>query len=181
MRKTTKTKEKKGKEKAVKVKAAKSVNINKSDVVSICDKVIGELLKLIGTKSKAETSYDKDNDCINIDIKADEESGLLIGKKGETVNSLQKFVALSLRRSTGEWHRVMVNVGDWREKQQLRLEELATQTADRARETGDPQNLYNLTAGQRRVIHLFLSNEKDIKTESVGEGEERYLVVTTVK
>jgi spoIIIJ-associated protein len=150
-------------------------------VVSLSKEIIGQLLKLIGIKSEVEVSYEPENDCINVDIKADEEAGLLIGKKGETVNSLQKFMSLSLRKATGEWHRVVVNVADWREKQRMRLEELASQAAERARETGEIQNLYNLTPGQRRIIHLFLSNEKDIKTESVGEGKERYLVVSVVK
>ena len=155
--------------------------VESKKVTSLSEEIIEQLLKLIGIKSEAAVSYESENDCINVDIKANEEAGLLIGKKGETVNSIQKFMALSLRKATGEWHRVVVNVADWREKQQMRLEELASQAAERARETGEIQNLYNLTPGQRRVIHLFLSNEKDIKTESVGEGKERYLVVSVVK
>lgn len=161
---------------------AKSKKINKNtEILSLSQGIIKELLQLIGIKSKAEVTFDSENDCINIDIKGEEEAGLLIGKKGETVNSLQKFMALSLRKETGEWHRVIVNVADWREKQTARLEELASQTAQRVRETGELQNLYNLTPGQRRTIHLYLANQKDIKTESVGEGKERYLVVSLAK
>jgi spoIIIJ-associated protein len=162
-------------------KKESSVKEGKSKIITLSEKTITKLLDLIGIKSKAEVLHDAENDCIKINIKADEEAGLLIGRKGETINSLQKFMVLSLRNSTGEWHRVIVNVADWREKQQLRLEELAAQAATRARETGEAQNLYNLTPGQRRIIHLFLSNEKDIKTESMGEGEERYLVVSAVE
>jgi spoIIIJ-associated protein len=167
------------KEKKTKVKEEKSVIKNNKEVVGACDKVINELLKLIGSKSKAETSYNKENDCLNIDIKADEEAGLLIGKKGETVNSLQKFVALSLRQLLGEWHRVIVNVGDWREKQQLKLEELASQTASRARETGEPQNLYNLTL-TKKSNSPFLVMRKTLKPNHREKGD-RYIVITYVK
>jgi spoIIIJ-associated protein len=139
---------------------------------------IDKLLLLIGAKAEAEVNYDKVNESINVNIKTEEEAGLLIGKNGETINALQRFVALSLRQKTNEWHRVLVNVADWREKQQMHLEQIAAQAAERARETKEPQSLYNLTPAQRRIIHMFLANENDIKTESVGEGEERYLIVT---
>jgi len=57
------------------------------------------------------------------------------------------------------------------------LKNLAEQTAQRAIETSEPQNLYNLNPSQRRVIHMYLSENDDIVTESEGEGYERYLVI----
>jgi spoIIIJ-associated protein len=71
----------------------------------------------------------------------------------------------------------VVNVGDYREKEEDYLKSLAASTAQRARETKEPQNLYNLKPWQRRIIHLALSEEKDLTTESMGEGEERYLII----
>ena len=72
---------------------------------------------------------------------------------------------------------MVVNIADFREKEETRMIELANQTASRLRETGEAQSLYNLTPAQRRVIHMTLSNQKDIQTESTGEGSERCLVV----
>lgn len=136
-----------------------------------------ELLQLMGTKAKAEVSFDQENDALVVNINASDETGLLIGRKGETLASLQVILGIVLKQKTGEWKRVIVNVGDYREKEEDYLKNLGLAAATRARETGEDQFLYNLKPGQRRIIHLALANESDISTESVGEGEERYLVV----
>src|SRR4030043_165124 len=67
------------------------------------------------------------------------------------------------------------------DKEKERLIGLAILTAQRAEETGKPQSLYNLTPSQRRTIHLFLAEKPNVKTESQGEGNERFLIVTSVK
>ena len=78
---------------------------------------------------------------------------------------------------TGEWIRIIVNIGDYRQKQEQKLFALADQSADRAIETKEPQPIYNLTAGQRRIIHMYLSKRDDVVTESQGENLERFLVI----
>ena len=136
-----------------------------------------ELLKLMGVSANAEVSWDKDNESYLINISSDEETGLLIGKKGENLTSIQTVLSLMLKQKMGEWKRVVVNVGDYREKEEDYLKNLAESTANRAIETKEPQNLYNLKPWQRRVVHLYLSERSDVETESQGEGAERYLVV----
>ena len=137
-----------------------------------------ELLKLIGVEVSCGVSYDNENKMYLLDIPAQDEAGLLIGKKGETINSFQVVLNQILRSKKGEWLRVVVNIADFREKEKNRMQELAQQTAVWARETGEPQNLYNLTASQRRTVHMTLSQEEDLQTVSVGEGNERYLIVS---
>jgi len=144
-------------------------------------KLTSELLSLMGTKADATVSYDKANGCYLVDIDGGDETGLLIGKKGETLLSLQTILGILLKQKTGEWERVTVNVGDYLEKEEEYLKNLAQSAAARAKETGEPQSLYNLKPNQRRIIHLSLSEDKGITTESLGEGEERYLVVKAVK
>ena len=92
--------------------------------------------------------------------------------------SIQTILGILLKQKTGEWKRVTVDVGDYLEKEEGYLKNLAESTAARAKETGEPQNLYNLKPSQRRIIHMELSKDSSISTESVGEGEERYLVVS---
>lgn len=140
-----------------------------------------ELLALMGTKAKAEVLEDKENDVLLVNVKTEEEAGLLIGRHGETLSSLQTILGLMFRERTGEWKRMLVNVGDWREKQEEYLKEMAKATKERAIQTGEAQNLYNLSASQRRVIHMALSEDSEVETESVGEGEERYLVIKPKK
>ena len=139
--------------------------------------LVSKLLSLIGTNAASQVSEDKENDAILVDVKSENEAGLLIGNRGETLSSLQVLLGVMFRKKRGDWKRILVNVADWREKEKGRLEELAIQTAERARETGEPQTLYNLDPGQRRIIHVILSENNNVETESFGEGEERYLIV----
>jgi len=113
-----------------------------------------------------------------VNIDAPDEAGLLIGNRGRTMLDFQAIVGMIVKRKTGDWYRIIVNIGDWREKENVKLEELAKQAADRAKETGEPQLLYNLTPSQRRTIHVYLSQFNDVETKSEGEGEGRYLIVT---
>lgn len=149
----------------------------KSPELKELEKLSNELFSLMGTKVAPEISYDKANDTLVVAIATEEEAGLLIGRKGETLSSIQMILGIALKQRTGQWHRVVVDVSDYRQKEEAYLKDLATSAAERVKETGKAQNLYNLKPGQRRVVHLFLSDDPGISTESVGDGEERYLVV----
>lgn len=163
--KTKKTTEDKGKETSLKEK------------VPFVQKLVDKLLDLMGTKAKAVASEDKENEAVRVNIETDDEAGLLIGRHGETLDALQVILGMMVFQESKEWTRIIVNVGDWREKQEDQLKSLALQAAERARETGEPQTLFNLNASQRRIVHMVLTEEKDIETESSGEGKERYLVI----
>jgi spoIIIJ-associated protein len=149
----------------------------KVDKVTLVEKLANELLALMQTKAKASAKEDKENEAIEVNIEAEEERGLLIGHHGDTINAVQAVLGMMVRKEVGEWIRIIVNIGDWREKQEEHLKKLAREVAERVKQTGEPQPLYNLTAAQRRIVHLELSGEADIATESIGEGPERYLVV----
>lgn len=139
-------------------------------------KIAEELLNLAGVSSQIDI-IDLGDKTYQININAEDETGLLIGFRGENINAIQTVVSLILKGQTGEWYRIIVNVGDYREKQEDKLKDLAAQAADRAVETKEPQPIYNLNASQRRIVHMFLSDRKDIVTESEGVEPERYLVV----
>jgi len=143
--------------------------------------IANKLLELLGTEAKASAEFDKKAEAILINIETDSETGLLIGRHGETLDSLQGVISMMLFQKHQEWYRVLLNLGDWREKQEERLNDLAKQASERAKQTGDTQNLYNLNATQRRIVHLELSKDTDVETESVGEGVERYLTIRPKK
>ena len=140
-----------------------------------------KLLSLMSVSAKIEVTYDKKDEVFVVDIDAGETTGLLIGKRGETLLSIQNILGVLYKQETGEWAKIVVNVGDYRQKEEEYLKSLAENTAQRAVETGNPQNLYNLKAWQRRVIHMFLTDNKDVATTSEGEGEDRYLIVSPKK
>jgi len=152
-----------------------------SKTLSLAEKMANELLSLMGTKAQVKASEDKKNEAVRIDIETEEETGLLIGRHGETIEAIQSVLGMMLKKKTGDWVRIIVDVGGWREKQEERLRDLATQTAERVKETSEGQPLYNLSPAQRRVIHLALADDPDIETESAGEDEERYLIIRPKK
>src|SRR3989344_5371703 len=104
-----------------------------------------------------------------VNVQEGEETGLLIGARGRTLQSLQTILGLIYRQRTDNWKRIIVNVSDYRQKEEERLSQLARQSAERALSSGEPQYLYNLTPTQRRIVHLTLSEEKNVSTASQGE------------
>ena len=143
------------------------------------EKVASELLELLGVK--ASVFVNKESEVLVVEIKPEGETGLLIGHKGETLSAIEMFLAMVVKQRTGEWVRISVNIGDWKDKQEDYLRKLAEDTVMRALETGEPQPLYNLTPTQRRTIHLFVSERTDAESESTGEGRDRYLIVKPKK
>lgn len=153
----------------------------KSNEVKLVEDISESLFKLLGVDIKAEVSQDKDNDAIRVDIEAGDTAGLLIGNRGRTINSLQSIIGMIYMKKTGDWKRILIDIADWREKEEDRLRRMAETAAERAKDTGQPQQLYNLTAAQRRIIHTVLTEDKKVETLSEGEGDERYLIVKPKK
>lgn len=150
----------------------------KADVLKISE----ELLSKIGVEAEVEVFEEEEagEKVYRVNINAEREAGLLIGAHGSTLSAIQSFISIAIKQKTGEWARVVVDIGDWRQKHEEHLTQLAHQAAERAKSTGQDQMLYNLTPSQRRVVHLALSREAGIKTESEGEGAGRYLIVKPV-
>lgn len=138
-----------------------------------------KLLNLSGVKGSVQVTKEKieGGDIYHVVIESSEESGLLIGAHGSTLESIQSFLGMALRTRTGEWHRVSVDISGWRAKHEEYLVSLAKQAADRAKQTNESQYLYNLTPAQRRVIHAALT-DMGVKSESEGEGADRFIVVS---
>lgn len=149
--------------------------------LKLIKKITKDLLSLMLIDAAIKVDEDKKNDALVVTIDAPEETGLIIGSRGRTLNSFQTILGMIFKKESGEWKRILVDISGWRDKEKERLENLAEVTSERAEVTGDTQYLYNLTASQRRIIHMFLSKKKNISTESQGEGKERCLVVASKK
>ena len=147
----------------------------------ILKEVINELFSLMATDVKSSVSFNESDDIFTVEIDAGDATGLLIGKRGETLLSIQSILSVLFKQKTGEWSKIVVNVGDYRQKEEEYLKDLATTTAQRAIETGTAQNLYNLKAWQRRIVHMVLADNKDVETISEGEEEERFLIISPKK
>lgn len=109
---------------------------------------------------------------------ADEDAmGLLIGRRGETLRSLQFLLNLLVSRRVHRWPQIVVDVGSYRQRRQESLEGLARRMAERVRQTGRPIMLEPMAAYERRIVHLALRGDASIYTESSGEGENRKIVI----
>ncbi len=134
-----------------------------------------ELLEKLGITGDVSVVVDETN-AFRVHI-ASEETGLLIGHHGRTLESLQIVMGSVIARKIGEWVKVYVNVGDYREKREETLMRMAQNAAERVLATGRPVDLPRLSASDRRVVHMTLSGDDRVETESVGEGMDRTLVV----
>jgi spoIIIJ-associated protein len=106
-----------------------------------------------------------------------EETGLLIGFHGRTLESFQIILGMLVSKQLNAWVHVYVNVGDYREKREEALMLMAQHAAERAIAAGRPIELMHLSPSERRVIHLTLAGDERVETESVGVGQSRTLIV----
>lgn len=113
---------------------------------------------------------------------ADEEAmGLLIGRRGETLRSLQFMVNLLVSRKVQKWPQVVVDVGNYRQRRQESLEGLSRRMAERVRQSGRPMTLEPMGAYERRIVHLALRGDPTVYTQSAGDGENRKIVIYPAK
>lgn len=101
------------------------------------------------------------------------DSGLLIGRRGQTLQSLQFIVSMIVRREFGEGVRVALDVEQYRRRRESSLRDMAHKVAERVTQTGRSITLEPMSPADRRIIHLSLSNNPNVSTESVGYGDDR--------
>ena len=106
-----------------------------------------------------------------------EDSGLLIGKRGETLNAFQFLVNLVLNQKSQRHPTVVIDVEQYKERRSRALESLASRVAERVVASGRPITLEPMPAVERRVIHMALANHPYVTTESSGEGQGRKITV----
>lgn len=149
----------------------------KTDNKKILIELSEELIKLTGVNATVEVAQLEEENSFEVNLKTEDETGLLIGFRGENINAIQTVLTLMFKGKTDEWIRLVVNIGDYRQKQEDKLKELANQTVERVIETKTSQPIYNLTAAQRRIIHMYLVDNKTVESVSEGEGDQRYIII----
>lgn len=141
----------------------------------IVQHITEDLLSRLGVVGTVSVDIDE-TEAFRVNIQT-EETGLLIGFHGKTLESLQIILGIIASKELASWVKVYVNVGDYREKREEALMLMAQHAAERAMTMGRPVELANLSASERRVIHLTLSGDERVETESVGEGSHRVLLI----
>lgn len=108
-------------------------------------------------------------------------AALLIGKRGQTLNALESLAQLVANKFSNSFIIIKLDVGNYREKRQESLEQLAERMADKAVRTGNKVEFEPMTSFERKIIHNALSVRVDIETYSVGTDPNRYLVIEPIK
>lgn len=138
------------------------------------DKDIKDFFKKIGIDTKFELSEDDEQISLILET---EDSGMIIGYHGETLEALQLILALVLAKKTGAFKRVSIEVGDYKKNREEWLKNLAQDAKTKAISQQREVFLEDLKGWERRVVHLILADDEEVVSESSGEGRERVLVI----
>ena len=123
---------------------------------------------------------DEEDKLIDVELKGDD-MGLLIGKRGQTLDSLQYLTNLAVNKNSESYYKVKVDTEDYRKRRKETLENLAKNIAFKVKRTKRPVALEAMNPFERRVIHSALQNDKFVTTHSEGEEPYRHVVVTLKK
>ena len=122
-------------------------------------------------------SYDKEEDALNIDMEGDD-MGVLIGKRGQTLDSLQYLTSLVVNKNQKNYVRVKLDTEDYRRRRKDTLENLAKNIAAKVKRTHHSVSLEAMNPYERRIIHSALQNNSYVETHSEGNEPYRHVVVT---
>ncbi|MDR2744374.1 MAG: KH domain-containing protein, partial [Desulfovibrio sp.] len=129
----------------------------------------------------AEITVDICPDRVRVTVNCAQDSGLLIGREGQTLSAVQYLLSRIVSHTLDAAVRVQLDAGDYRRKQEDKLKSLAFALADKARRSGRALSTRPMSSYHRRIIHLSLQNVQDIQTRSTGEGPLKRVVVQRQK
>ena len=150
---------------------------------TIQDKAVDFLEKifhLMEIKSEISVEFDEEEKTMNINL-IGEEMGVLIGKRGQTLDSLQYLVSLVVNKESEEYIKVKLDTENYRERRKETLENLAKNISYKVKKTRRSVALEPMNPYERRIIHSALQNDKYVETHSEGEEPFRKVVVSLKK
>jgi len=152
------------------------IQLTSGAIPNYAETALNKILKEMGLPDKVRRKNDVDGNLV-LDIQGPS-GGVLIGRHGQTLESLQYVLQKILQRVTGEEKSlVIVDVESYRERQNDKLRELAVSVARKAKDTGEEVGLRPMTARDRRIVHMTLKDDHEVTTQSQGEGIRRRVVV----
>lgn len=162
---------------------SKPVKILVNKKASITDKVekfLSDIFATMKIEVKTEISVDEEKNTMDINLVGDD-MGALIGKRGQTLDSLQYLASLVVNKESDKYFRVKLDTENYRERRKATLESLAKNIAYKVKRTRRAVSLEPMNPYERRIIHSALQNDKYVSTHSEGEEPYRHVVVTLKK
>ena len=136
--------------------------------------VLQELLRLMGLEATVEIGVGAETAKLNV---SGADLGVLIGRRGDTLAALQHLVNLIVAKKQGEWRRISVDVENYRGRREQQLRDVATRAAQRVEQTGKIMQLEPMPALERRIVHVALTENPRVRTQSVGVEPNRRIVI----
>ena len=144
------------------------------DVENVVKEFLSKAFDAMNLKVKINVTVDEES--VDIDLVGDD-MGVLIGKRGQTLDSLQYLVSLVVNKKSDKYLRVKLDTENYRERRKETLENLAKNIAFKVKRTKRPVSLEPMNLYERRVIHSALQNDRYVTTKSEGEEPYRHVVV----
>ena len=141
---------------------------------------LSDVFSAMKISASASVDFDEAENLINIDVSGDD-TAVLIGKRGQTLDSLQYLASLVANKGTEEYIRVKVDTENYRERRKKTLENLAKNVAFKVKRSRRQVSLEPMNPYERRIIHSALQDDKFVTTHSEGEEPYRHVVVTMKK
>ena len=138
---------------------------------------LGGVFRCMNLEVEIDMKYDEENQTLDIDLKGND-MGVLIGKRGQTLDSLQYLASLVANKESESYIRVKMDTEDYRNRRKTTLENLAKNIAYKVKRTRKPVTLEPMNPYERRIIHSALQNDRYVCTHSEGEEPYRKVVIT---
>ena len=149
----------------------------KSSITDIAKDFLDDVFRAMSMVVVSDIKYDKDEKTMDIELSGDE-MGVLIGKRGQTLDSLQYLVSLVVNKDMDDYIRVKVDTENYRQRRKETLENLAKNISFKVKRTKRAVSLEPMNPYERRIIHSALQNDRYVTTHSEGNEPYRHVVVT---
>ena len=179
-KKSEKEEEKAVKEEVKEEKKKEKLVVNAKEIEDKSVTFLKDVLHAMDLAAVVEAEYIEEEEALEINL-IGEDMGILIGKRGQTLDSLQYLVSLVVNKDINGYVRVKVDTENYRSRRKATLENLAHNIAAKVKRTRRPVSLEPMNPYERRIIHSALQNDKYVTTHSEGEEPNRRVVVTLKK
>lgn len=158
------------------VKAEPKAVLSNEEIESRINNFLNDMFEAMGISVEVKITFDTEDECVNVELLGDN-MGLLIGKRGQTLDSIQYLTSLVVNKGKEKYVRIKVDTENYRQRRKDTLESLAKNIAYKVKRSRRSVALEPMNPYERRIIHSALQNDKFVSTKSEGEEPFRHVVV----
>lgn len=158
------------------VKAEPKAVLSNEEIESRINNFLNDMFEAMEISVEVKITFDTEDECVNVELLGDN-MGLLIGKRGQTLDSIQYLTSLVVNKGKEKYVRIKVDTENYRQRRKDTLESLAKNIAYKVKRSRRSVALEPMNPYERRIIHSALQNDKFVSTKSEGEEPFRHVVV----